>query len=241
MATYNGERYIRSQIDSILSQLSDNDELIISDDGSTDSTLSIIELYKDSRIKVLKHQVNPNLKKMKSASFRLAASNFENALNNVHGDRIFLTDQDDVWISGKIKVMSDALDNYDLVMCNFQVIDKNDQIVCDQFYKKSPVSKSLVKNIMNPPFLGCCMAFRREALSYCLPFPGKVIGHDFWMGCLICAKGKFKYLIEPYHKYRKHDMNVSPATSRSKNSFLYKICYRVVFCIQIFARIYSFR
>ena len=87
IATYNGEHYINQQLKSILSQLSYNDEIIISDDSSNDKTINIIESFNDKRIKLLKYQkyFNP-------------IYNFENTLKNVSGDYIFLSDQDDNFI-----------------------------------------------------------------------------------------------------------------------------------------------
>mgnify|MGYP003392825684 CR=1 FL=1 len=91
IATYNGEKYIGEQIASILKQLNANDEVIISDDGSTDATLSIIKTFQDPRIRVIlgpqKH--SPTL-------------NFENVLHHAQGDYIFLSDQDDVWKTNKV-------------------------------------------------------------------------------------------------------------------------------------------
>ena len=90
MATYNGAQFIKEQIDSILCQLSTEDELIISDDGSTDETLSIINSYKDNRIKVFQH------KAAEGSAFIKATRNFENAMSHAVGDYIFLSDQDDM-------------------------------------------------------------------------------------------------------------------------------------------------
>ena len=92
MATYNGSRYIKEQIDSILSQLSALDELIISDDHSTDSTYKIIKSYNDNRIKFYLNELEKGV-----------THNFENALLHSKGDTIFLADQDDVWNKEKIQ------------------------------------------------------------------------------------------------------------------------------------------
>ncbi|MDE5758415.1 MAG: glycosyltransferase, partial [Allobaculum sp.] len=87
IATYNGERYIETQIRSILDQLNEDDEIIISDDSSTDRTLDIIRSLNDSRIKLFAGN------KFHSRTF-----NFENALKQATGDFIFLSDQDDIWL-----------------------------------------------------------------------------------------------------------------------------------------------
>ena len=90
MASFNGERYIKEQIDSILLQIGEDDELIISDDGSTDQTVDVICSYRDDRIKFVRN-VNRHG----------CIGNFENALRVASGDFIFLADQDDIWLSDK--------------------------------------------------------------------------------------------------------------------------------------------
>ena len=83
MASYNEAKYIREQLESILCQLSEDDEIIVSDDGSTDGTIDIIMSYHDNRVKVLHHISSPG------SSFVKATRNFENALLHAHGDYIF--------------------------------------------------------------------------------------------------------------------------------------------------------
>lgn len=239
MATYNGERFIKEQIDSILSQLNSNDELIISDDGSTDRTLSIITSYCDNRIKVLHHQKNPAFAKIKySRNFYYATSNFENALNNAKGDYIFLSDQDDVWMPGKVKTLIPLLDEYDCVMCNNQIIDAQGNSIDIFLGEKLPFEKSVFVNLKRTPFLGCCMVFSRRAMKYLLPFPQNLICHDLWMGCLCAHYGSIKYIKTPLHRYRFHEDSVSPSvTTNSKNPFLFKIKYRIIFLYQFLLRI----
>lgn len=95
MTTYNGEKYISVQLDSILKQLSENDEVIISDDSSTDRTVDVIKNFKDKRIKLYEDN-----------HFHSPIFNFENALEKASGDIIFLSDQDDVWLDNKVKIMT---------------------------------------------------------------------------------------------------------------------------------------
>ena len=93
VATYNGEKFIREQIESILCQLSSDDEIIVSDDGSTDGTIVIINCIGDKRIRIIEGP------RKHSPTF-----NFENALKEAKGDYIFLADQDDVWKTNKVEV-----------------------------------------------------------------------------------------------------------------------------------------
>ena len=128
MATYNGEKYIKEQIDSILPQLSKNDEIIISDDSSTDDTLSIIRSFNDHRIKIFS-----------GCNFHSPISNFENALKYAKGDYIFLSDQDDVWLENKVERMMEALKQYSLVVSDCYVVNKDCEIIRNSFFVRKPV------------------------------------------------------------------------------------------------------
>ena len=103
MTTYNGQEFIMKQLTSILSQLSENDEVIISDDGSVDNTLQIIQNINDSRIILLRHKSALKGKK-NDINFkrRKCILNFENALSKAKGDIIILSDQDDIWYNNRV-------------------------------------------------------------------------------------------------------------------------------------------
>lgn len=229
MATYNGERFIKEQIDSILFQLSPDDELIISDDGSTDRTLEIIASYNDKRIKVLHHKKNPEIAKIKhSRNFYYATENFENALKEARGDYIFLSDQDDVWMSEKKDTMIAALkqNNADCVMCNFSLIGAEGDGTGELGFQKCPKLKNVFSKIIQSRVIGSSMAFRKSLLYFALPFPKNLIAHDLWIGCL--AK-KMIFIDEPLTSYRRYGGNVSSGIGKSPNSFFYKIIYRLKF------------
>ena len=233
IATYNGEKYIKEQLDSILLQLGETDEIVISDDNSTDKTIEIISNYNDHRIKIFQHTKNEKLKTMTAAPFRLAANNFENAIKNAQGDFIYLSDQDDIWHPDRIIRTQAYLEKYDLTMCNYKVINNEGHVLDEKFFKKNPVSKILLKNILTIPFRGCCMSFRREILDYCIPLPKACIGHDYWIGYMVTHLGSFKYIDETLHLYRKHYNNVSFERGKSKNSLWFKISYRIKLMCQI--------
>ncbi len=241
MAAYNGARFIREQIDSILPQLGAEDELIVSDDGSTDGTLEILAEYAaaDARVKVLRHEKNPAYAKIKhSRNFYYATDNFENALRHAKGDYIFLSDQDDVWRNDKVGKMLPFLDEYDCVMSNNQIIDSAGNPLNFFWGEKPPFGESVFVNLKRTPFLGCCMAFSRRAMDYILPFPQNLICHDLWMGCLCAHRKSLLFLQEPLHNYRYHENSVSPSvTANSKNPLLFRIKYRIAFLIQFYKRI----
>ena len=240
MATYNGARFIREQIDSILPQLDAEDELIVSDDGSTDGTLGILAEYAatDVRVKVLHHEKNPAYAKIKhSRNFYYATDNFENALKQAKGDYIFLADQDDVWRNDKVGKMLPFLNEYGCVMSNNQIIDSAGKPL-NFFWGGAPFGTSVFTNLKRTPFLGCCMAFSRKALGYILPFPRKLICHDLWMGCLCAHRKSLLFLQEPLHNYRYHEDSVSPSvTANSKNPLFFRITYRIIFLTQFYKRI----
>jgi glycosyltransferase involved in cell wall biosynthesis len=227
MATYNGEKYIKEQLDSILCQLSNEDEIVISDDGSTDKTIEIIENYKDKRIKLFHHKSDEKLKRMYKASYRLVTNNFENALLQAKGDYIFLSDQDDIWVPRRIDKVLSCLENYDMVMCNRRLIDGNGDVLINKYFSENPYSKCVLKSIISQGFMGCCMAFKRKALDIILPFPKTLVTHDFWIGLMITYLGTFTYIDEPLHSYRVHSHNVSCILKKNMNPLSFKIYYRL--------------
>ena len=116
----------KSELDKpkLMAQLRDEDELVISDDGSTDETMQIINSFNDKRIVILPHEKKP----IKFA-FDYTTHNFENAIVHSRGDVIFLADQDDVWLPNKYKVMTEALENCDIVISDCKIVDSNLSVI----------------------------------------------------------------------------------------------------------------
>ncbi|HRF69149.1 MAG TPA: glycosyltransferase family 2 protein [Muribaculum sp.] len=225
--TYNGEKFIKAQIQSIISQLGDNDEVVISDDGSSDSTLDIISAFNDCRIKVYH---NP----AKSGGFRdtmeicfRVGRNAENALKHANGDYIFLADQDDIWLPNKVTECVKALEKYDLVITNHIPVDETLQKM-DMSINLEPIkTPTLINTLIRTPFLGCCMAFSKNLLQYILPFPKQPLMHDIWIGLMALKHGKIGLIQEPYLLYRRHSDNASiNIGQKSTNSLGYKLMYR---------------
>lgn len=212
MATYNGGLYIKEQIDSIIMQLSKDDELIISDDGSRDGTIEIINSFHDIRIKLYHNETNHGF-----------VGNFENALSQAKGDYIFLSDQDDIWKEGKIKVTLDALKNYDLVVHNAELIDGSGNSLNKDYYSCLHQKTTFLANLWKTRFLGCCMAFNRKVFQDCIPFPQKIVAHDYWIGMYALAKYKVAFIPNILISYRRHGNNVSPSSEKSNNSLFYKV------------------
>lgn len=217
LASYNGGKYIREQIESILGQLSNQDELIISDDGSTDNTIEIIQSFKDIRIKLFKNNFHNHI------------NNFQFCLSQAKGKYIFLSDQDDVWLENKVKIMTEYLNQYDLVCSNCHVVNKNLERTGSFFFTDSPNKKSgFFKNLLKNQYLGCCLAFNRKILNHALPFPKNLITHDTWIGLTAEIYGKTTFINDKLILFRRHESNTSNTLKGSTLSFYQKIKYRMI-------------
>lgn len=219
IATYNGGKYISEQIKSILKQLNNNDEIIISDDGSIDDTLEIINEIKDSRIKVFNNDGKHGF-----------VGNFENALSKAIGDYIFLCDQDDVWIDNKVEVVMNYLENYDFVVHDCYQTDSDLNIIHESRFKLYNLKPGFWRLLYKMRFIGCCMAFNRKVLDSCLPFPEKhnLLEHDTWF--MLIAERYFKYALinDKLIYYRRHGANTSDGGLKSSNT-LSNMIYRRIY------------
>lgn len=216
MATFNGESFIAQQIDSILAQLNQSDELIISDDSSTDRTLEIIKSYNDSRI------ILSSENQFSSPTF-----NFENAIKSAKNEYIFLADQDDLWLPNKVLVMKEYLKSCDLVVCNCSIIDDAGQTLRDSYFELRKSGKGFFRNLSRNTYLGCCMAFNKAILKKALPFPKDIPMHDIWLGFIAELFYNPKFLNITLMQYRKHSNNASSASSGvSSYTLLQKIRFR---------------
>lgn len=217
MVTYNGEKYIHAQIDSILKQLNCDDNLIISDDGSGDGTLDIIKSFCDSRISMIG---NPGPHGV--------LLNIENALRFAQGDYIFLADQDDIWLPGRIEQMTSALDDFDLVVSDAMVTDQDLSVVNQSLFHLLDSGPGVIKNLVKNTFVGCCMAFRRTVLETALPFPQDTPMHDWWIGMIGELNFSTCFLRQPLLYYRRHDANLSCTVLGSKYAMKQKFMWRYV-------------
>lgn len=199
MATYNGEKYIKEQIETILKNLNDNDELVISDDGSSDMTVEIIKSFNDKRIKL----IDGPKKGLKQ--------NFNNAIKNTSGDIIFLSDQDDVWMENKVDKIVECFESNDYILIQHDaiVVDENDNVLFESFAAHRKVKIGIIKNLIKNSYHGCCIAFRKELKNEILPIPDNIYLHDEWIGLVAELNGKTYFLNEKLIKYRRHSENNS--------------------------------
>jgi glycosyltransferase involved in cell wall biosynthesis len=205
MAAYNGERFLREQLQSILAQLGLADEVVVCDDGSTDGTVSLLESVRDPRLKIERHERNLGL-----------FPAISRALTRASGDILFLSDQDDVWMPHKtLTVLGVFRDEpaVTLVLSDATVIDAGGREVASSYVGLPPGTGSgtwrAVRSIAKNRYLGGAIAFRRSMLRVCLPIPAAVPMHDMWIGILNDLYGKTYYVPEPLIAYRRHDRNVT--------------------------------
>jgi len=225
MATYNGARFIDEQISSILTQLNPADELIISDDGSTDDTLYKIMAWNDPRIVLLTN-----------SGRRGPVGNFGNALRHAGGEIIFLADQDDIWLEDKVRAQLDALVEYDLVLSDARVVDEEERLLFPSFFKMNRSGPGFIRNWVNNSFMGCCMAFNRKILDYVLPFPDNIAMHDSWIGLNATLIGRCCFLDKPLLLYRRHGRNTMASFKKNHLPVSYQIRYRIEMMIHILIR-----
>lgn len=216
VATYNGEKYIEQQLRSILEQIAPTDEVIVSDDSSTDNTIKIVDSIGDKRIRI-RHS--------KAHYFK---DNFIEALREAKGDVIFLSDQDDVWLPGKYERCLKELEDVDLVCTNSKMTDENLNIIEPNFFSIYHSGPGVFKNALNNTYYGSCVVFRRSLLNHALPMPQtREIGHDIWLGLVAEMTGKVRFIDTPYLLYRRHNNTKTATTgllSRSSRP-LWKKCW----------------
>lgn len=215
MATYNGGRFIKEQISSILNQKYDveNDvelELIISDDGSTDDTINIIKGMNDDRIKLYHHEKKKKHKFFSSAF--ACTENFCFAISKATGDYIFLSDQDDVWYEWKIQTTLTALrgGEFDVVGSAFDIGDIRLKKIGEVVYKKQRFFSLRYQHSL----YGFSCGFHKNALRYMLPIPN-IPQHDTFIMLSAQIRGRMGYIDRKCAVHRWSDEH---NVSKSKNN-----------------------
>jgi len=204
LATYNGSHYIKEQLDSILYQTYPVDEIVIRDDCSEDNTAEILAEYKilhSDKFKIIPTQ-NQRLG---------VARNFEAVLGKCSGDIIFLCDQDDIWESNKIEVMTQQhlLRKADIVTSAFTLINSNGRRIGKKVFPSNfnvdDLHRELIKYNLFP---GCTISFSKRVLLSVLPISPRAYIHDWWILLASINKGFNVFFVNtPLTKYRIHDNN----------------------------------
>ena len=201
MAAYNGGRYLPEQIDSILDQLGQNDELIVSYDISSDNTLDILDDYAahDPRVKIFKN-TKPGI-----------VGNFNNAISKCTKDIVFISDQDDIWMPGKREVMREVLNasHADLAIHNVVHIDSEGNVISGPLFQEYGIRAGLLRNFAKPRYSGCCMAFPASTKRIIWPMPDSVVNYDHWIGFVCEALGNIVFVDDILLHHRLHGDNAT--------------------------------
>ena len=227
IATYNGEKFIEKQLHSVLSQINDTDEVIVSDDGSTDSTLELVYAIGAKNVHVISN--------IKQHGY---TSNFENALKQAKGDVIFLCDQDDLWAENKVSCCLMHLQHNDLIISDARLIDGYDKEIGASFFALRHSKTGLYANLIRFSHIGCCMAFKRNVLRCALPFPPNHLycTHDNWIALIGMAFFRTRIINEKLVSYRRHDTNTSTGGLKKTTSLRFKLYYRLYLAYSLLRR-----
>jgi glycosyltransferase involved in cell wall biosynthesis len=227
--TFNGALHIGEQLQSILSQLGPADEVIVSDDGSTDDTLGVIRRLGDPRVRVFRHPPFDNPYRGPWRTIHAVYRNVEHAMSHVSGDVIFLSDQDDVWLPGKVaRVMMELEGGVELVLHDSTVVADDGKVLLRSYFDYSRPGRGWFRFVTKCFYPGSAMAFTRRVGRLSLPFPRLGLAHDQWIATVEWTHGKrISFIREPLMLYRRHEGAASTGVDKSRNSLVFKLLYRV--------------
>ncbi|MBR2092232.1 MAG: glycosyltransferase [Fibrobacter sp.] len=207
LATYNGTKFLREQLDSILSQSATDFEVIACDDCSTDKTLQILQEYasRDSRFKVYQNAKNLGFKK-----------NFERILSLCKGEFIAFCDQDDIWEPDHLDVLYKNIGENDYIGANSLIIDEKDVSQNKTLLEYWPIhvmpqnEKELFQHeLYSNVIQGTASLIRASLIKHALPIPEDIKYHDYWFALVAGLNEKCKYIGDVVLKYRRHSNNAS--------------------------------
>ena len=209
LATYNGGRFLRAQLDSIYAQSWKNIEVVACDDCSTDDTAGILEEYRQRS--GLRYEVND-----RNLGF---VRNFEKVLSCCHGEFIALADQDDLWLPEKLERLLAGIGEADLAYSDAFLVDEAGSELTESLVQTSGVRP--VSGLQFPYFVcntcvtGCTILMRRSLLKKALPIPECETYHDWWLALVASCHGGVQYLPERLVKYRQHSANDTGASVKA--------------------------
>ena len=215
LSTYNGERFLKKQLDSILSQTYTEWRLLVRDDGSSDNTNAILKEYhqkNSQKIIIFPNNINQNIGVIKSFEFLLQQSNNE---------YIMFCDQDDIWLPNKIEISFNTIKELEVkhssstpiaIHSNLTLIDENENLLHNSFWQFANIRPNILNT--NIKFLaisnsatGCTMMINKALKNIVLPFPEKVYMHDMLIALTACKHGILHPIYQPLILYRQHNNN----------------------------------
>ena len=222
LSTYNGEKYLSEQLDSLFSQSYNDFRIIVRDDGSSDKTKDILLEYKNKFNNKLDVYFENNVGPKNS---------FLELIKKSKNDYVMFCDQDDIWFDNKLEVMMDVIKQYDniptLVYCDLKVVDENLNIICDSFYDYQGINRhktnffDLVKKSVFP---GCSLMLNRklvEIIKYA--DVNNIRMHDCYVGLIASCFGNVVYVDEKLNLYRQHSDNTIGARDNSLKFYINRL------------------
>lgn len=210
MASYNGERYLGEQMDSLLSQSYPGITVEVCDDGSTDGTCDIVKRYaaRDGRVSLHRNAANQGYVK-----------NFLEGMRRSTADYIMLCDQDDVWDRDKVEVTLRAMKQEEercgetptLIFTDAMNYDSDSGTELGRFHKNSHLNTKKVDTahlFMENKIIGCTVMVNRAVIPYLSEIPDGIRVHDWWLALICSHFGQIAYVDRPTLKYRQHGDNM---------------------------------
>lgn len=228
MATFNGEAWVGEQLRSILEQLGPEDEVVVVDDDSADATVEAVQAFGDPRVRVIRNLVN-----------RGHVRTFERALENAQGDIVFLSDQDDVWVPGRVDTMVSSLSGSLTVATRFVLLTQPGAPVTSSWKQRGPLfaARSIAGiTLGGRPCFGCAMALRRSMLTIVLPFPANTEAHDLWIALAANAAGGMAHSDDVSVWQRLHTANLPPIAAEScEQCYAHEATYCICLALHVVA------
>lgn len=226
LATYNGEKYLAEQLESLLLQSYSNWKVYIRDDGSTDNTRQIIHYYEkkfpEKIVEIKGLSGGGNSQKNFAVIHRWVTE-------NVDPDYYMFCDQDDYWLKDKIKISINAIDKFkdEPALCHsdLKVADSELRIISDSFIKYralNPEVKDINHLLIQNNITGCTMIWNRELNEYIKLDNGRIAMHDWWIALIASSLGVIKFIPESTILYRQHGNNTVGATKVNTVGFIIK-------------------
>lgn len=202
LATHNGERYLAEQLQSVMDQILEGDEIVVSDDGSSDRTLDLLSQLANSQLRILPPR-----------RFSDPKANFEYVLSAAKHDIVVLCDQDDIWMPQKLDIIREVMRDKDgriaAMMTDAELVDEAGDSLHERLFERFPPRRGVLRNIYRNCYTGCAMAITRPLLNLALPFPNGIPMHDSWLGLLAESAGEVVFVDEITFLHRRHTANAS--------------------------------
>ena len=205
LATYNGEKYLGEMLESLVQQTKPADIIIAVDDGSKDNTCEILESYKDRLpLEITKFEKNQGHRAAFSAALEKASELLAD------DDLIFLADQDDIWVSNKLEVMSKKIGESSMIFGDAEIINGEGDIIEKSWRKKAGIIEHLSQRALLTGYTnvtGCMVAFKAALLHTVLPIPQGIPVHDQWITLCATAENGYDPIADKVIYYRIHESN----------------------------------